>query len=114
MTARLSRRISRVSLGESFDETGQVTFNPDSPQIKDQRSLEGDEQSNKKLEEEKRKRILSSTPSNLTPISSFEKAPIFGLASCLTLKVLIFDFGLSLADVLSDFAQVCHLHYYNR
>ena len=99
--------MSRVSFGESFDET-------ESPPIKNQKSLEGDEQPNKKLEEEKRKRILSPTPSNLTPITSFEKAPVFGLASCFTLKVLIFDFGLSLADVLSDFAQVCHLLYYNR
>jgi len=111
MTARLRRGMSRVSFGESFDETK-------SPQIEDQMSLEEDEESNKKYEEpdkqmkvEERKRILPSNTSNTTPTSSFEKRPVFGLATFFTLKLLIFDFGLSLADVSSDFAQVCLLLY---
>ena len=98
MSARLSKGMSKVSFGESFDESGRIISHPDSPQIEDQ----------KNLDDEMRKRKLSPTPSNLTTISSFEKAPAFGLVNFFTLRVLIFDIGVALGDVVSDFAQVCH------
>ena len=109
MSARLSKGMSRVSFGESFDETGKVLSHPDSPQIEDQKSFDDDEeeQRKRKLEAEMRKRKLAPTPSNLTTISSFEKAPAFGLVNFFTLRVLIFDIGVALGDVISDFAQVC-------
>ena len=52
---------------------------------------------------DKPKRKISSTPSSAT---SYLKKPGFGLLSFFTLRVLIFDIGVALGDVITDFAQV--------
>jgi len=79
----MSSRISKVSFGSSFDDDGQIRLHPD-------------------LNPDERKRKLSPTPSNVT----FEKGPAFGLLDFFTLRVLIFDIGIALGDVITDFAQV--------
>jgi hypothetical protein len=80
----MSSRISKVSFGSSFDDDGQIRLHPD-------------------LNPDERKRKLSPTPSNVT---AFEKAPAFGLLDFFTLRVIIFDIGIALGDVITDFAQV--------
>jgi len=107
MSAHLSKGMSRVSFGQSFDETGQSFCHPDSPPIEDQKSLSEDEQKKRTMEADMRKKKLSPTPSNMTVTSNFEKAPAFGLVNFFTLRVLLFDIGVALGDVASDFAQVC-------
>ena len=83
---KMSSRLSRVSFG-SFDETGNFSLdlpkNPDKP-----------------------KRKISQTPSNATSATSYEKKPGFGLINFFALRVLIFDIGVALGDVATDFAQV--------
>ena len=81
--------MSKVSFGLSVEEYGQ---NLEIPTFNDERT-------------EKRQRKLSPSPSAFTN-SSFEKAPAFGLINFFTLRILIFDIGVALGDVISDFAQV--------
>ena len=88
----MSSRLSRVSFG-SFDESGNLSM--DLPKKSD-----------------KPKRKISATPSNATSAYSYEKKPGFGLLNFFTLRVLIFDIGVALGDVITDFAQVSyHLHF---
>ena len=42
----------------------------------------------------------------MTTMTNFEKKPGFGLLDFFTLRVLIFDIGVALGDVATDFAQV--------
>ena len=57
-----------------------------------------------KTDEPKRK--VSKTSSVMTTMTNFEKKPGFGLLDFFTLRVLIFDIGVALGDVATDFAQV--------
>ena len=87
----MSARISKVSFGSSFDEDGQIYLHPDAKQ-------------------DERKRKLSPTPSNVT---AFEKKAAFGLLDFFALRVLIFDIGIALGDVITDFAQV-FINYFQK
>ncbi len=105
---KMSKRFSRVSFVDTPDEIGQITFHPQSSENGDPQwgGHEENEQLKQKPEDEIRENNLSPTSSIHTSASSFEKFPAVTLANFFTLKVLIFDIGLALGDVASDFAQV--------
>lgn len=52
------------------------------------------------------KRPLGKYLSTTTTATTYEKKPGFGLINFFTLRVLIFDIGVALGDVITDFAQV--------